>query len=72
MDNTFEILDQYSNYMLAVLGRSELTVMEYKYDIICFFRFWKRDRRKVPKDTPIEEIDVSDITVKDINRRPDI
>ncbi|MBR6880559.1 MAG: tyrosine recombinase XerC [Clostridiales bacterium] len=67
MDNTFEILDQYSNYMLAVLGRSELTVMEYKYDIICFFRFWKRDRRKVPKDTPIEEIDVSDITVKDIN-----
>ena len=68
MDNTFEVLDQYSNYMLAVLGRSELTVMEYKYDIICFFRFWKRDKKRVPKDTPIEEIDISDITVNDINK----
>jgi site-specific recombinase XerD len=54
--------------MLAVLGRAELTVTEYKYDIICFFRFWKRDHGKVPKDTPIEEIDITDITVKDIGR----
>ncbi len=68
MTEVFPVLDQYSNYMLAVLGRAELTVTEYKYDIICFFRFWKRDHGKVPKDTPIEEIDISDITVKDIGR----
>ena len=68
MTEVFPVLDQYSNYMLAVLGRAELTVTEYKYDIICFFRFWKRDHGKVPKDTPIEEIDITDITVKDIGR----
>lgn len=65
---TFPVLEQYSNYMLAVLGRSELTVTEYKYDLICFFRFWKRDHGKVPKDTPIEEIPVHDIDESVINK----
>lgn len=66
--DSFEVLDQYRNYMLAVLGRSELTVKEYTYDIVNFFRFWKRDKGLVPKDTPLDEIDVSDITVKQINK----
>lgn len=65
---TFEVLEQYRNYMIAVLGRSELTVKEYTYDIVNFFRFWKRDKGRVPKDTPLEEIDISDITVNDINK----
>jgi site-specific recombinase XerD len=65
---TFEVLEQYRNYMLAVLGRSELTIMEYTYDIVNFFRFWKRDKGRVPKDTLLEQIDVSDITVDDINK----
>lgn len=65
---SFEVLEQYRNYMLAVLGRSELTVKEYTYDIVNFFRFWKRDKGRVSKDTPLDEIDVSDITVKDINK----
>ena len=68
MTEVFPVLDQYSNYMLAVLGRAELTVTEYKYDIICFFRFWKRDHGKVSKDIPFDEIDISDISVKDIER----
>lgn len=68
MTEVFPVLDQYSNYMLAVLGRAELTVIEYKYDIICFFRFWKRDHGKVSKDLPFDEIDISDISVKDIER----
>ncbi len=65
---TFDILDQYKNYMLAVLGRSELTVKEYTYDIVNFFRYWKRDKGLAPKDSPIDEIDISDITAKEINR----
>ncbi len=65
---TFEVLDQYKNYMLAVLGRSELTVKEYTYDIVNFFRYWKRDKGLVPKDAPIDEIDISDITPKQINK----
>lgn len=68
MTEVFPVLEQYSNYMLAVLGRAELTVTEYKYDIICFFRFWKRDHGKVGKDIPFDEIDISDISVKDIER----
>lgn len=65
---TFEVLEQYKNYMLAVLGRSELTVKEYTYDIVNFFRYRKLDKGLVAKGTSLEEIDVSDITVKDINR----
>lgn len=68
MTEVFPVLEQYSNYMLAVLGRAELTVTEYKYDIICFFRFWKRDHGKVSIDIPFDEIDISDISVKDIER----
>ena len=64
---TFEVLEQYKNYMLAVLGRSELTVKEYTYDIVNFFRYRKIDKGLVPKGTPLDQIDVSDITVKDIN-----
>ncbi|MCQ2515970.1 MAG: tyrosine recombinase XerC [Saccharofermentans sp.] len=65
---TFEILEQYQNYMLAVLGRSELTVKEYTYDIVSFFRFYKIDKGLVPKDSEYNAIDVSDITVEEINK----
>ena len=65
---TFPVLDQYCNYMLAALGRSELTVKEYSYDIICFCRFYKQDRNLVSKDTVFEEIDVSDVDIKLLNK----
>ncbi len=68
MNSTFPILDQYCNYMLAVLARSELTVNEYKYDLITFFRFYKKDQGKVGTDTPFEEIDISDIDEKTLNK----
>ena len=61
---TFPVLDNYCNYMLAVLGRSELTVKEYRYDLIAFFRFYKRDHKMVPADTGFDEIDISDIDEK--------
>jgi len=65
---TFPILDNYCNYMLAVLGRSELTVKEYRYDLIAFFRFYKRDHKMVPADVEFDTIDISDIDVKILNR----
>ncbi|MCQ2481913.1 MAG: tyrosine recombinase XerC [Clostridia bacterium] len=68
MNSTFPILDQYCNYMLAVLARSELTVNEYRYDLITFFRFYKRDRGSVASDTPFDEIDISDIDEKTLNK----
>ena len=65
---TFPVLDQYRNYMLAALGRSELTVKEYTYDIICFCRFYKQDKRLVSSELEFEEIDVSDIDVAMLNK----
>ncbi|MBP5261588.1 MAG: tyrosine recombinase XerC [Clostridiales bacterium] len=59
--DTFPVLDNYCNYMLAVLGRSELTVKEYRYDLIAFFRFYKKDHNMVSKDTEFDQIDISDI-----------
>ena len=68
MTQSFPLLENYCSYMLAALGRSELTVKEYKYDLILFARFLKIDRGMVPEDTPLEEIDISDIDVKTLNK----
>ena len=66
--DSFPILDNYCNYMLAVLGRSELTVKEYRYDLIAFFRFYKIDHKLVPADTEFDTIDISDIDEKLLNK----
>ena len=68
MSPTFPLLENYCSYMIAALGRSEATVKEYRYDLILFARFLKIDRGIVPADTPLEEIDISDIDVKTLNK----
>ncbi len=55
---TFPILEEYLAYMEAILGRSPLTVKEYRYDLQLFFRFLRRHRGEVLKDTPIDEIEL--------------
>lgn len=67
MINSFPVLEEYENYMLAVLNRSDLTVKNYKGDIVIFFRYMKIDRRLVSKDTDFQNIDISDIDVKFIS-----
>ena len=67
MINSFPVLEEYENYMLAVLNRSDLTVKNYKGDIVIFFRYMKIDRRLVSKDMDFQEIDISDIDVKFIS-----
>lgn len=59
--DTFPILDQYTNYMQAVKERSPLTMKEYRYDLVLFFRFLKRDRGLTAPDVPFTKIPVSDI-----------
>ena len=66
--DSFPVLDNYCNYMLAVLGRSELTVKEYRYDLVAFFRYYKLDHKMVPTGTEFTEIDISDIDVKILDR----
>ena len=58
---SFPILDQYTNYMQAVKGRSVLTLKEYRYDLLLFFRFLKSDRNQVEKDIPFDQIPLDDI-----------
>ena len=58
---TFLLLDQFSNYMQAVLERSPLTVKEYRYDLIFLFRFLKRDRKMVDADLDFHQIPLEDI-----------
>ncbi|MBO4495870.1 MAG: tyrosine recombinase XerC [Clostridiales bacterium] len=67
---TFPILEQYLRYMQAVQEKSPLTVKEYRYDLILFFRFLKMDWGKVILDekTRFDDIDISDIDEKFLNR----
>lgn len=63
-DNSFPLLDQYVHYMLAVKERSALTMKEYRYDLVLFFRFMKRDRGLVAGDVKIDEISIVDIDIE--------
>ena len=56
-----EIVRQYALYYRNIKGRSAKTVNEYCMDLRTFFRFMKRFRGIVPKDTPLSEIAVQDI-----------
>jgi len=56
-----DIVRQYALYHRNIKGRSPKTVDEYCMDLRTFFRFMKRFRGLVSKDTPLEENDVRDI-----------
>ncbi|MDD4327279.1 MAG: tyrosine recombinase XerC [Eubacteriales bacterium] len=58
---SFPELEKYIGYMQAIRGRSPLTVKEYRYDLIMFFRFIKRERKLVDKDQPFNDILISDV-----------
>lgn len=62
------ILDDFLNYMETIKGVSPNTVKEYYYDLRTFFRFLKYRYRLVDRDTPFDEIDISDIDLKLIER----
>lgn len=66
--NTFPLLDEYENYMLAVLNRSDLTIKNYKGDLVIFFRYMLIDKGLVPKDSDFQTIDVSGIDTKFVSR----
>lgn len=54
----FPILDEFLGYMEAILGRSPLTVKEYRYDLMLFFRFLRSHKGEVRRDQPLETIDI--------------
>lgn len=60
---SFPLLDQYVHYMQAVKERSPLTMKEYRYDLVLFFRFMKRDRGLTGRDEKFDEIPIDDIDI---------
>ena len=56
-----EIIRDFLSYHEVVRGHSQRTIDEYYLDLRTFFRYLKRSRGMVPKSTPLEEIDISDV-----------
>lgn len=59
-----QIVRQYALYYRNIKGRAQKTVDEYCMDLRTFFRFMKRFRGLVPKDKPLEEIQIQDIDLE--------
>lgn len=57
-------LRSFLTYLEVVRNKSSLTVIEYASDIRTFLRFLKRSKNLTGKNTPFEEIDISDIDEK--------
>ena len=57
-------LRDYLFYLLTIKGRSKLTVEGYYIDLRTFLRYLHLQKKLVPKDTPLEEIDITDSTVQ--------
>ncbi len=57
-------LRDYLFYMLTIKGRSKLTVEGYYIDLRTYLRFLHLQKGLVPRDTPLEEIDISDSSVE--------
>ena len=61
------LLRKFLTYLEVVKNKSTLTVLEYASDLRTFFRFMKISRKLVDKNTPFDEIDISDIDEKFLN-----
>lgn len=61
MDNAPVILEDFLNYIETIKGKSENTVKEYFFDLRTLLRFLKLRYKLVDKNTPFDEIDISDV-----------
>lgn len=57
----FPLLSEFLTYMEVILGRQPLTIKEYRYDLILFFRYIKRLRSGHRSD--FEGLEIHDIDV---------
>lgn len=56
-----DILMEFLEYHSTVRGHSDRTVAAYYTDLKILFRYLKLRRRLVPRDTPFNEIDITDV-----------
>ena len=55
------VLRDFLTYISTIQGKSAKTAHEYYLDLRLFFRVLKRNKRLVPKDTPLDQIPIDDI-----------
>ncbi len=68
MDNIPILLEDFLNYIETIKGKSENTAKEYFFDLRTFFRFLKLRYKLVDKNTPFDEIDITDVDEQLIKR----
>ncbi len=56
-----DIVMEFLEYHSTVRGHSDKTVAGYYLDLKILFRYLKRRRNLVPRDTPFQEIDITDV-----------
>ncbi|NLN45335.1 MAG: tyrosine recombinase XerC [Clostridiaceae bacterium] len=57
--DSFRYMEEYLGYMEAILERSPLTVREYRYDLVLFFRYLVRERDRSWRGKPLKDVDIS-------------
>jgi site-specific recombinase XerD len=58
-----QLVQQYLIYIEAIKGHSQLSVMEYASDLRTFFRYLSTQKGLCSKNTPDNEIDISNIDI---------
>lgn len=61
VEDSFIWLDQFLGYFQAIKERSSLTIKEYRYDLLLFFRFMIQRRGQAQPGQPFEEISVAGV-----------
>jgi site-specific recombinase XerD len=59
--DSFIWLDQFLGYFQSIKERSPLTIKEYRYDLVLFFRFMVRRRHLCPADLSFDEISLATV-----------
>ena len=63
IDDVPDIVMEFLEYHSTVRGHSDRTVMAYYMDLKILFRYLKRRRHLVDRQTPFQEIDITDIDI---------
>jgi len=59
--DSFVWLDQFLGYFQSIKERSPLTIKEYRYDLVLFFRFMVRRRRLCPAELSFDDISLAPV-----------
>lgn len=66
-NKTCPLVEQYLGYLTVIKGRSENTILEYRIDLLSFFRFTSRSRGQIYDDFQYANLDfIKSITLTDM------